>query len=65
MKLASKYTQWQACETSFNKLFDDFNGMQVNNTISEDDWEGRLAYIFKTWSKSYADTTYNCFNYLK
>lgn len=46
-------------------MVDDFNLMNVNNTISEADWEGRLVFLNMMWSKSYADTMYNCFMYMK
>ena len=45
-------------------MLDQFNEMAINNTASADDWEGRMMFLAKLWSNSYADTVYNCYKWL-
>lgn len=45
-------------------MLDQFNEMAKNNTASADDWEGRMMFLAKLWSNSYADTLYNCYKWV-
>lgn len=49
---------------SMPKMLDEFNEMAVNNTASENDWEGRMMFLSKFWSGSYANTMYNCYRWV-
>ena len=40
------------------------NAMAVNNSLSNNDWEGRMMFLAKLWSGSYADTMYNCYRWV-
>merc|ERR1712166_469300 len=53
IKSQKNYPLSESCYSSTTVMLDEFNAMAINNTASEDDWEGRMMFLAKLWSNSY------------